>query len=264
MTPDVEQRYHPRVPVQWPTVFFTPHCYGHGTVVDVSPLAWRIRGSMPVRVGMQLAVLVWPHGFRNLAIEEATVLWARAHEFALEIYQVRSEDIPEMDRLQEETMGYCPGRRPSAVSRLLSCRTIIPASLRRAIGQILSHCHVRYWWADGQRLATAEGLLHDVSMTGCSFLATAPLYVGQVITIILHFNDGEPPICLPGTSVCWASRDRFGAKFPPLTSQERERLQAVMPSTSDLGPEPETEQDVCRIGYAPIGPLAHWPETTEG
>lgn len=229
MSLHVEKRYHPRVRVQWPTIFFTSQCCGHGTVVDVSPLAWRIQGSMPVHVGMQLAVMVWPQGFNNLAIEEATVLWARDQEFALEIYQVRAEDVPEMDRLQERTMGRCPGRRPHAVLGLFSRRRIITAPVQRPLGQILPHCHIRYWQPDGRYLATAEGFLHDVSEGGCNFAGRAALRVGHLITVILYFADGEPPICLPGTTVCWAANHRFGVTFPTLTAHEQQRLEAALP-----------------------------------
>jgi hypothetical protein len=116
MTPPVEQRYHPRVSVDWPTVFFTPQVFGHGTVVDVSALGWRIRGSVPLVAGMQLAVRVWPQllvepprsGY--FEIEEGTVLWARDKEFALEIYQVRAQDVPGMVRLQQpNTAQRVPG-----------------------------------------------------------------------------------------------------------------------------------------------------------
>ena len=104
MTPHHEKRYHPRVSVQWPTVFFSPQVLGHGTVIDVSALAWRIRGSLPLVAGMQLGVLVWPKLSAYFEIEEGTVLWARDKEFALEIYQVRVQDVPGMVRLQQHTL----------------------------------------------------------------------------------------------------------------------------------------------------------------
>ena len=104
MTPHHEKRYHPRVSVQWPTVFFSPQVMGHGTVIDVSALAWRIRSSLPLVAGMQLGVLVWPKLSAYFEIEEGTVLWARDKEFALEIYQVRARDIPAMVQLQQHTL----------------------------------------------------------------------------------------------------------------------------------------------------------------
>ncbi len=105
MAPETEKRHHRRVNVQWPTVFYTAAFFGHGTVVDVSALAWRVRGSVPLQAGMRLAVLVWPHQFGYLEIEEAIVLWAHENEFAIEIYQVRQQDEPAMVKLQEQTVG---------------------------------------------------------------------------------------------------------------------------------------------------------------
>jgi len=39
---------------------------------------------MPVQVGMQIAVQVWPNPSAPLEIQEARVLWARKYDFALE------------------------------------------------------------------------------------------------------------------------------------------------------------------------------------
>lgn len=105
MSPQSERRQHARIPVQWPTVFITSQFFGHGTVVDVSPLAWRIRGSMPVEAGTQLVIRVWPEQSSYLEIEVATVLWAKEKDFAFEIYQVRPEDEAAMVKLQEHTVG---------------------------------------------------------------------------------------------------------------------------------------------------------------
>lgn len=108
MSQTLENRHHPRVPVQWPVVYYTPEFFGHGTVVNVSPLAWRIQGSMPFRAGMHLGVRVWPQQSTYLEIEEATVLWASGEQFVIEIDRVRPEDEPAMLKLQEQTIGLSP------------------------------------------------------------------------------------------------------------------------------------------------------------
>ena len=248
MTPDIEQRYHPRVPVQWPTVFFTSQVFGHGTVVDVSALAWRIHGSVPVIAGMQLAVLVWPQLSSYFEIEEGTVLWARDKEFALEIYQVRAQHISGMIRLQEQTLSRTLG--PLANGHITPVETTClprphllhqaarlqraPLADRRKSARILAHCHVHYRRTDGHLGVLEEGLIKDLSLTGCHVITKAALAPGHRITLVVYFNDGELPITLPGTTVCWAQNHRFGITFPELTCEEHTRLKAIVEPDTTL------------------------------
>jgi hypothetical protein len=144
MSPQSERRQHARIPVQWPTVFITPQFFGHGTVVDVSPLAWRIRGSMPVQSGTQLVIRVWPEQSSYLEIEVATVLWAKEKDFAFEIYQVRPEDEAAIIKLQEHTMGLSQSRLMSACSgqdevRVLTGSSVFADLGRRNVGQPGDH-----------------------------------------------------------------------------------------------------------------------------
>lgn len=105
-----DRRHHPRMPVHWPVVVYTRNSFGHGTVVDVGPLAWRIRASLQVHPGVHLGIQVWPQqGALHLEIEEATVLWASGQEFAIEIDRVRGDDEPAMLELQERTIGLSSG-----------------------------------------------------------------------------------------------------------------------------------------------------------
>lgn len=238
MTPDVEQRYHPRVPVQWPAVFFTSQVFGHGTVIDVSALAWRIRGSVRLVAGMQLTVLVCPQGSGYFEIEEGTVLWAKDHEFALEIYQVRARDIPAMVRLQEQTLPrglkVQPNRQEMMGSGRAQATSVLSGTAggerrheRRTTRRMLAHCHVHYRRIDGCLGVLEEGLLKDISSTGCQVITKAALEPGQIITLVVYFNDGQLPISLPGTIVCWIRNHRFGVRFPAMTSDERKRLDAI-------------------------------------
>lgn len=105
MSPYTERRHHPRVCVEWPVLYSTPTFVAHGTVVDVSALAWRVEGSRPVGVGMQIAVELWLHPSAPLKIQQARVLWATEHEFALEIVEVYPEHEVELISLQVKTLG---------------------------------------------------------------------------------------------------------------------------------------------------------------
>jgi hypothetical protein len=270
MTSLIDQRYHPRVSVQWPAVFFTPHVFGHGTVVDVSALAWRIRGSVPLVAGMHLAVRVWPQlplcaersGY--FEIEEATVLWASEREFALEIYQVRAQDVPGMVSLQQQTL---PGRLQALDNgqkpvigtdpRLSECvvheassADTAACSERRTTGRLLAHCHIHYRRTDGHLGVLEEGLLRDLSLTGCHIITKAALQPGHRLTLVVYFNDGQLPITFPGTTVCWRRQHRFGLRFPEMTSDERTRLEAMIhPDTTVMA--------VCEPLVEPSGKRGH-------
>ena len=270
MTSLIDQRYHPRVSVQWPAVFFTPHVFGHGTVVDVSALAWRIRGSVPLVAGMHLAVRVWPQlplcaersGY--FEIEEGTVLWASEKEFALEIYQVRAQDVSGMVSLQQQTLpgglqALDNGQKPviGTDPRLSECvvheasgADTAACSERRTTGRLLAHCHIHYRRTDGHLGVLEEGLLRDLSLTGCHIITKAALQPGHRLTLVVYFNDGQLPITLPGTTVCWRRQHRFGLRFPDMTSHERTRLEAMIhPDTTVMA--------VCEPLVEPSGKRGH-------
>jgi hypothetical protein len=202
---------------------------------------------------MHLAVRVWPQlpvgpprsGY--FEIEEGTVLWARDKEFALEIYQVRAQDIPGMVRLQQQTLprwfkvgdsGHetliLPApRRPRSLVEVRDADTA-GVSERRTSGRMLAHCHVHYRRTDGRLGVLEEGVVKDMSVTGCHIITIAALQPGERITLVMYFTDGQLPITLPGTTVCWRHHHRFGVRFPDMTVEERTRLKAIvqLPSRS--------------------------------
>lgn len=76
--------------------------------------------------------------------------------------------------------------------------------------------------------STREGRLLDLSKTGCRVFSQYPPERGGQITLILPLPDGMPPIRLIGTTVCHVRANEFGARFQPLTPQERRRVQAII------------------------------------
>ena len=96
---------------------------------------------------------------------------------------------------------------------------------RRNAVRVLAHCHIHYRDTGGNEVSIEEGLLRDVSTTGCTFISRATLRKGSIFTLTLYLNDGQPPISLAGTTVSWAAKHRFGVTFPQMTSDERARLQ---------------------------------------
>jgi len=260
MSPYTEHRHHPRVSVEWPVLYSTPSFSAPGTVIDVSALAWRVEGSMPVQVGMQIAVQVWPNPSVPLEIQEARVLWARKYDFALEIFEVCPEHAVALMRLQEQTLGQnrtetghhynSEGNRsphgPSLTPALQAEKSVIEPL------RVLEHCHVRY-----QQGFVEEGLLQDLSTDGCKFLSRASLTPGSHITVTLYFNDGQPPMSLSGAIVRWATGRAFGVQFLEMTSHVRQCLQEIV--TNEGGCLDWCHQ---RITHAHHSVLGHWNPTS--
>jgi hypothetical protein len=79
--------------VQWPLFHANSKLIGQGTMLRVSHEDCHVAGTMPVAAGMVLKVWISPtHRNEALYAKEARVLWARAHEFGLELRQTDAQD----------------------------------------------------------------------------------------------------------------------------------------------------------------------------
>jgi hypothetical protein len=99
---------------------------------------------------------------------------------------------------------------------------------RRYAERALIHHEVTYTGTEGARFTTSNGSLKDLSKTGCKILGTTLPPIGGTVTITLHLNDGQPPLCLTGATVSWIKGSLFAVRFPKLTDDERKRIQAVI------------------------------------
>ena len=99
---------------------------------------------------------------------------------------------------------------------------------RRYAERALIHHEVTYTTTEGARFTTSSGALKDLSKTGCKILGTTLPVIGGTVTITLHLNDGQPPLCLTGTTVTWIKGSLFAVRFPKLMDDERKRIQAVI------------------------------------
>jgi hypothetical protein len=99
---------------------------------------------------------------------------------------------------------------------------------RRYAERALIHHEVTYTGTEGARFTTSTGSLKDLSKTGCKILGTTLPALGGTLTITLHLNDGQPPLCLTGATVSWIKGSLFAVRFPKLIDDERKRIQAVI------------------------------------
>jgi PilZ domain len=234
MSPHTERRHHPRISVEWPLLYSTPTISAHGTVIDVSALAWRVEGSMPVHAGIKIAMQVWPNKSMSIEIQEARVLWAVDRMFALEIDQVSPQHESALLRLQQDTLGQEPTHMPrdhqelsNPVDEFASFSRVERGGVtdpgREDAAGVPAHAHL--WIEPG---VFEEALLQDVSTMGCKFSSRAFLEPGSTITLMLFCTDGQPAITLPGTKVCWAKGTSYGVQFPPMTTGERRRVEQMV------------------------------------
>ena len=87
---------------------------------------------------------------------------------------------------------------------------------------------VTYFSEEGARIVTGDGVLKDLSKTGCKILGVATNPLGSHLTLILDLKDGQAPMRLTDALVSWISSDSFAVEFPKLSSEERKRLQDVI------------------------------------
>ncbi|SLM47881.1 protein of unknown function [Nitrospira japonica] len=87
---------------------------------------------------------------------------------------------------------------------------------------------VLYASADGSSLLKAEGLLTDLSKSGCNIEGTVSPPVGSRITLFLYLADGQPPLCLTDVTIPRVKGLAFAAEFPDLMPEERKRIQQLI------------------------------------
>lgn len=87
---------------------------------------------------------------------------------------------------------------------------------------------VNYSGTEGARIVTGEGILKDLSKTGCKILGATTSSLGSSLTLHLYLKDGQAPLCLTGVTVSWISSASFAVRFPALLGEERKRLQEVV------------------------------------
>ncbi len=87
---------------------------------------------------------------------------------------------------------------------------------------------ISYTGTEGARIVTGEGVLKDLSKTGCKILGETASSLGSSISLYLYLEDGQAPLCLTGVTVSWISSASFAVRFPALSGEERKRLQEVV------------------------------------
>ena len=108
-----KQWNHPtdyKEPVLWGVVLYHGAGATHGTILNVTPHAWEIAGSLPIQQRMTLKMRIWP-GYKRypyLEIEEATVLWVKEGSFGVALTRVRERDQAAIFALEQKNFGVTP------------------------------------------------------------------------------------------------------------------------------------------------------------
>jgi len=99
---------------------------------------------------------------------------------------------------------------------------------RRYAERVPIRYRVTYSGAEGARIVTGEGILKNLSKTGCRILGAATISLGSRLTLLLYLEDAQAPMRLIDTLVSWVAKDSFSVSFPKLSPEERKRLQEVI------------------------------------
>ena len=97
-----------RAPVLWGVVLYRGNCTAHGTILNVTPHAWEIAGSMTVQPNMTLKIRLWPGMGCYLEIEEARVLWVKQKRFGVALTRIRPKDQEAIFALEQHNFGFSP------------------------------------------------------------------------------------------------------------------------------------------------------------
>jgi hypothetical protein len=99
---------------------------------------------------------------------------------------------------------------------------------RREAQRVSLHSRVLYRNDEDTSQSAGKGWLQNLSKKGCHITGSLQVVAGSTVTISLDLDDGKAPLCLPGATVCWSDGLSFGVRFPPMTLENRQRLQELV------------------------------------
>lgn len=100
MIPDNCQRSATRLPVQCPVYYSNGEFHASGVVENLTSAGGRVRGTEPVRKGMELVVFLIPPAPQTaLLIRRATVRWTNGAAFGIALIDLPSETQSELARM---------------------------------------------------------------------------------------------------------------------------------------------------------------------
>ncbi|TKB34875.1 MAG: PilZ domain-containing protein [Nitrospira sp.] len=99
---------------------------------------------------------------------------------------------------------------------------------RRYAERVPIRYRISYSGTEGARIVTGEGVLKDLSKTGCKILGSTTSSLGSTITLYLYLEDGQAPLVLTDVTISWIESASFSVKFPKLSTEERKRVQEVV------------------------------------
>ncbi|MGE3536753.1 MAG: PilZ domain-containing protein [Candidatus Tectimicrobiota bacterium] len=83
---------------------------------------------------------------------------------------------------------------------------------------------------------SGEGLIQDISASGCRLYTPAALAVGHVLHLQIALPAGLPPLLIAGAAVRWLQEARGGLQFLQLQGAERERLSLFLHALASSQP----------------------------
>jgi hypothetical protein len=89
-------------------------------------------------------------------------------------------------------------------------------------------CQVRYIGEISTQPHQGEGLIKNVSLSGCKVISDRPVTRGTLLTLTIALPDGLPQLSVPAAHVVWVSGCQFSVRFMHLSQEHRKRLQSFI------------------------------------
>jgi c-di-GMP-binding flagellar brake protein YcgR len=99
---------------------------------------------------------------------------------------------------------------------------------RRYAERVVFRGRITYSGEEGARIVTGEGVLKDLSKTGCKILGTTTSSLGASLALHLHLGDGQAPLRITDAIISGIGKDTFSVRFPSLSPADRKRLQDIV------------------------------------
>lgn len=99
---------------------------------------------------------------------------------------------------------------------------------KRYAERVAISCRVLYRGEISTHPHQGEGLVTNLSLSGCKIVCDRPMTRGTLLTLTISLPDRGAPFTLHSAHVLWVSGCQFSVRFLKLTADDRKRLQTFL------------------------------------
>lgn len=99
---------------------------------------------------------------------------------------------------------------------------------KRYAERVAVSCSVSYKGEVSTQPHRGEGLVTNLSLSGCKIASEHPVTRGTLLTLTIALPDGSAPLRLSSAHVVWVSGCQFSVRFMQLGQDDRKRIQTFL------------------------------------